>query len=244
VIGARHRIPTTVNWTLRFRARTAALAGCAGLALAAAQGWAQSGSTSFGAPGSDDAGVASPASALRDDASAAAIARDIGEGLQATEETEARRPARSASGAGKPQPNNRALASDDPTGLRERGKSLVRWIKSHLPWTRDEDEDPTPVHQARETSQWAEPALGGERRRGTPIGDASPGERYASAYPAPREPTGDSGGRPFGRAPEDDPLQRITEVLRLIVEHPMTWLIVALVAIGAYAVKKFDRRPK
>jgi hypothetical protein len=33
-------------------------------------------------------------------------------------------------------------------------------------------------------------------------------------------------------------------MVRMVVGHPMTWLVVALFAIGGYAMSRFDRRPK
>ena len=44
--------------------------------------------------------------------------------------------------------------------------------------------------------------------------------------------------------PEQNLVQVFARLVREVLEHPLTWLVVSLVVVGAIAMKKFDRRPK
>jgi hypothetical protein len=49
--------------------------------------------------------------------------------------------------------------------------------------------------------------------------------------------------RPAVYDPEPNLIREIIDTVRTVLEHPMTWLVGALVIAGAIAVKRLDRRP-
>lgn len=137
-----------------------------------------------------------------------------------------------------PSPRNQASPDDDPWGLRDMGKTAVQWVKDAVPWLRsDEDERDAGRTVSLDEADWA----GGSGR------GAKPGNvhLHATANAAGPESTvvyGDA-ARPKPAEPGENVVRMVLDVIREVLEHPMTWLVVALFAIGGIVVKKIDRRP-
>jgi hypothetical protein len=137
-------------------------------------------------------------------------------------------------------------AADDVLGLREIGKATLRWIKGTVPWLRsDTDEQTTGNAAMLDSADWsASPLDGGGAGRNTQVGSAILPRTGRDAALDPSTAIG------YGNAPlpsSVDPnlnlMQKVISVVREVLEHPMTWLVVSLIVIGAVLVKKFDRRP-
>lgn len=137
-----------------------------------------------------------------------------------------------------------ARAPEAENSLREFGKAAVHWLKDSVPWLRgnEQDEDaqkPTVMDSA----EWSASALEGDKSaRSANMGDV---RLHGPAGAPPVAAAGLGSANPL---PWLDPQRNIVleaiELVRVVVGHPMTWLVVALFAIGGYAVSKLDRRPK
>lgn len=151
------------------------------------------------------------------------------------------RPAAAAAG------RDEANADPDDMSLRDWGKSAVQWARQNVPWMR---EDPDAQHSAGDSAvphaaDWsASPLSGGPVARGTPVdprllagtsGTASPDPVSADSY-------GGSGAQAVWGT-ERNLVRATVDFCRAVVEHPLTWLVVALIAIGSIVVRKIDRRP-
>lgn len=150
-------------------------------------------------------------------------------------------PARAASGAG----SERTRQTEDAWDLRDMGKSALQWLKQGVPWLRsdadEENEAERPVNL--EAIDWSRldgsAAAGGNRTAVTVL--------PAPAHDAPRDPLSTVGygnaAAPAAPEPGLNVLRWISDIVRTVLEHPMTWLVVSLFVIGAIVVKKIDRRP-
>lgn len=142
-----------------------------------------------------------------------------------------------------PAARKQADSNDDPWGLREMGKTAVQWIKDAVPWRRSDKH----VHDAGravalDTADWsASPQEGGAAR------GARPGTAHLPATAGAADPLSTVGygntPRPTFVGPEQNLVGVVINVLREVLEHPMTWLVVSLFVIGGIVVKKIDRRP-
>ena len=145
--------------------------------------------------------------------------------------------AASAAAPGLPAATKPAL-DDDPFGLRDLGKAAVRWAKSVVPWLGDDEPAEAGKAVVLDAAEWSGALPGGGGLHGTaPLTGAG---SHAPAQPelVYREVQ----SAPSAHA-EYNVVREIIELLRLVLEHPLTWLVAALIAIGAIVVKRIDRRP-
>jgi hypothetical protein len=136
-------------------------------------------------------------------------------------------------------------APPDDAALRQWGKTAVNWFKYNLPWLRnDEDDAPSPKGTLSNQADWVEsPLAGGIAGRGG-RGEASPISGTTQAAPGPQSGVGYGSAPSVTPAPQTNLIREFIDAVRVVLEHPMTWLVVALFVIGGYAMSKFDRRPK
>jgi len=179
-----------------------------------------------------------------DAASPSAVAAEIIKEVQAAAGTAeptrpVPRPATAATSAARTSP--RADADDD--ALREWGKAAVSWVKQTIPWLRkDEEEERRPHSTGLDQGGWNESPL--------EPGKAGRGGSTGNSQAINTAPTGPGTSVGYGAAPRPavyDPapnlIREVIETVRTVLEHPMTWLVGALVIAGAIAVKRLDRRP-
>lgn len=188
------------------------------------------------------------ASAASGSALAMEIIKEAGAGNTATELP--RQPGRdSIRTAAKPAPSApskrpAANAPDDPWGLRGMGKSALQWVKEAVPWLRGaEKTSDADQGKAVDMPDWsASPLEAGQAGRGErPRSSQSPG---TSAAGDPLSAVGYGNPAPTQRMSSEENLLRIVvSVLREVLEHPMTWLVISLFVIGGIVVKRIDRRP-
>lgn len=147
---------------------------------------------------------------------------------------------RPASGAAARAPGKAASAAGE-SPLHHVAKAAIEWIKDVVPGLRDDDEADQPAPPP-ETVNWDTSGLeGGGQGRGGLAGSNLGGAGFgAGAQPG--------AGMPSLEAAPSNEVQRLLrdamEVLGMVIGHPMAWLVVALFAIGGYAMSKIDRRPK
>jgi hypothetical protein len=168
---------------------------------------------------------------------AAEIIREVQAGAGTVEPTRPiPRPAAASSSAAR-----KSLDADD--ALREWGKAAAAWVKQTIPWLRKNEDDERrqqatgPGHPEWDESP-LEPSntkLGGSTGNLQPINTAPPGPSTSMGYGA--------APRPAVYDPEPNLIREIIDTVRTVLEHPMTWLVGALVIAGAIAVKRLDRRP-
>jgi hypothetical protein len=137
-----------------------------------------------------------------------------------------------------------ARAPEGENSLREMGKATVQWLKESVPWLREEEQDEDPGRPAvMDSTEWSSSLLeGGKSTRGS-----SPGDVHLDGATAalPSTTAGyDSGALQPWLDPQNNIVREAIDFVRMVVGHPMTWLVVALFAIGGYAISRFDRRPK
>jgi hypothetical protein len=180
------------------------------------------------------------------DAEAAALANEILQDLEAevagasTGTAPKARTAPTPSRVRSPRAASAAEPGIDPE-LRDLGKAAWQWVKDRADWLRG-DEPPEPSPRSTSRIEWADAGPGGIGAAG--LGGAVSGGSAYAGNPAVFGPPAAPAGRGSTFGPEGNPIQQVIDALREIVEHPMTWLVIALVGIGAVAVKKLDRRPK
>ena len=137
-----------------------------------------------------------------------------------------------------PSARNQARPDDDPWGLRDMGKTAVRWVKDAVPWLRsDEDERDAGRAVSLDEADWA-----GGTGRGAKPGHAHPPAGAGAAGPESTVVYGDA-ARPKPAEHGENAVRMVLDVIREVLEHPMTWLVAALFVIGGIVVKKIDRRP-
>jgi len=142
-----------------------------------------------------------------------------------------------------PRSRSQATEAEADGGLREMGKAAVHWLKESLPWLRQDAEDDDRRHSALSgTADWSEsPLEGGKGGRG---GALMPADGVAMAPVGPDAAVGYGSSTRRTPDPQHNLIQEFLQVVRVVLEHPMTWLIVALFLVGGMAIRKFDRRPK
>lgn len=163
-----------------------------------------------------------------------------------------RRPSRpAAQAASAPAPTghtsrSQANNAEADGGLREMGKAAVHWLKESLPWLRTDPDDDNRRHNAMPgAADWSEsPLEGGKAGRGERTGAMGPahGSALAQAHPDTAVRYGSAAQRTPD--PQNNIIQEFIQLVRIVLEHPMTWLIASLFVVGGIALKKFDRRPK
>lgn len=198
-----------------------------GLLMLAGSCWAgpvQEGQTLDGADQAPTLGLAASAAAAaaldipEPAASASALAAEIikeaGAGSHpAKPPQDAKAAARSPLAASAAGKRPGAGSDEDDLNLREVGKAAVQWAKSSLPLLA-EDEDTTEASHRTDTAP-------------TVVIDTS-----------------DAKSAPRGRTDSEENIVRVAvRVIREVVAHPMTWLVVSLVIVGGIVAKKIDRRP-
>jgi hypothetical protein len=193
----------------------------------------------------DVAAADTAASAPSDSALAVEIIKEAEAG--ATTADAPRSPLRdSARAAPAPAPvaRNPSRADDDPWGLRDVGKATLQWVKDAVPWLRSDDDARDGGRGATlDTADWSASALeGGQAGRGALLSANAPPHATAPGNPLSAVGYG-TPSLPLAAAPEENIVRVIINAVREVLEHPMTWLVVALIAIGGIAVKKLDRRP-
>ena len=192
---------------------------------------------------SDVAPVDAVASGPSGSVLAAEIIKEAGAGAAEDPRSAQRTPSRApaAQAAATTVVSKRAGADDDPWGLRDTGKAALRWIKDAVPWLRRDDDAADGELRARLNDSDASSILSiGRAGRETSL--ATPPPPHTIEDPLSTVGYGES-ARPKALAAEENLVRTVINILREVLEHPMTWLVVALFAIGGVAVKKFDRRP-
>jgi len=153
---------------------------------------------------------------------------------------------RSATQPTAPGPSARSPAggNDDPWGLRDMGKTALQWVKDAVPWLRsEEDSRDAGQNKSLDAADWsASPLEGGQAGRGARLASNPPPVAGQGVDPLSTVGYGDP-ARPKAAGPEENIVRMIIDVLREVLEHPMTWLVLSLFVIGGFVVKKIDRRP-
>lgn len=207
----------------------AAAIGTSAATAGAAHGLGELGRTSEAAAASAPAGSALVLEMLKE-ADAGAAGHDT-----------VRQPRRDAAGAASTAaPNARTpkpKGDDDPWSLRDIGKTALGWAKSAIPWLRSEG-DEAGKHVGLKHAEWSASSLGHDGPRGA----ARTSEAGTHAQPEAEVTYGEAQRAPQAQG-ENNLVREIIDVLRLVLEHPMTWLVVSLFAIGGIVVKRIDRRP-
>ncbi|HOW46697.1 MAG TPA: hypothetical protein PLB26_03525, partial [Rubrivivax sp.] len=143
-----------------------------------------------------------------------------------------------------------AAAADDPFGLRPRVKEAWDWVKESVPWLDTPAEaEPERRPAPRAHPGWDAPGLHDplDQRSGGSTGATGWGGSHTGATQAPPNALPDALQARSTATPVDSLFESIREAVATVREaiaHPMSWLIAALVAAGAFAIKRFDRRPK
>jgi hypothetical protein len=173
---------------------------------------------------------------------AAEILREAESGTAAAEPAPARRQGLQRAGAPAATP-----AAEEDNSLREFAKATVHWLKESVPWLRKDAQDEDAGNRAvMGADEWSASALAGDKAaRSFEVGQVRLAER-AEASPMPPDSSAGyrSSAQQPGLGPQHNIVREAIEFLRTVLLHPMTWLVLALFAIGGYAVSKFDRRPK
>jgi hypothetical protein len=179
---------------------------------------------------------------------AAEIIREAQAGAAAADPPHAAHPEQGKSQATAAHARSRSAAqdSDDEGGLRDIGKAALDWFKQAVPWLRDEhDDDSADARAGVDTVEWSESPLDGGNAGAGRHADVVAMGAGAGAGRGPGMAMGygsDAGGLGLGN--QRNYVREFVDLLRMVFEHPMTWLVVALFVIGGFAISKFDRRPK
>lgn len=180
-------------------------------------------------------------------AQAMEIMRDAQAG--AAEHEASRPPQRTGAGPTRPHAGAGAGAGAhaDEGGLRTAGKAALQWLKAALPWFgKAADEDSSAKTASGHPAGWlASPFEDRKAIRSIPAGAAAHADASVMPQSAPGAALGyDSNARGPALGATQNAISEVIEIARMVLEHPMTWLGVALFVIGALALSKFDRRPK
>ena len=134
--------------------------------------------------------------------------------------------------------------ADDPWGLRDMGKTAVQWVKGAIPWLRsDEDTPDASKNLTLDAADWSgSPLEGGQPGRGGRPVSNPPLVAGQGGDPLSSVGYGDP-SRPKVAPLEENIVRVVINVLREVLEHPMTWLVISLFVIGGIVVKRIDRRP-
>ena len=192
-------------------------------------------------------GVAAPtaASSPSGSALAAELIKESGAGVHATD---AAAPARRAGGGATPasaQPTAdgstaRRPAGHDDWGLREWGKATLRWLKQSVPGLRDDADEHDGRSVAPDAADWSASPLDRDPRHAPQRrADAS----ATAAADAALRATPDGPAPSVFFDPEQNLVRMVASAVREVLDHPLTWLVLLLIAVGAVVVKRIDRRP-
>ena len=197
-----------------------------------------------------DGGTAATAAASAASGSALAVEiikeAEAGTAAIETPRQPGRENARSAAQPTAPSPSARPPAggNDDPWGLRDMGKVAVQWVKHAVPWLRsEEDTRDAGHHHSLDSADWsASPLEGGQAGRSARLASNPPPVAGPGVDPLSAVGYGDP-ARSTVVAPGENIVRMIVDVIREVLEHPMTWLVLLLFVIGGIVVKRIDRRP-
>lgn len=181
------------------------------------EGQALEGADLLATPGlAASAAANEPEPAATASALAAEIIKDAEAGSQKGEQAHHARAAAQRHAASAAAARAKKNADEGDLNLREMGKAAVQWVKSSLPAQDDEDAQRA---EARDT----------DVNRALLMDAATAGDGKSAARL---------------RLDSDGDLMRIAiHFVREVIEHPMTWLVVALIVVGGIVAKKIDRRP-
>jgi hypothetical protein len=194
------------------------------------------------AAGRQSSGDAAPAGS----ALALELLKEAEAGAPANEAVRTARPAAQTASTPASGPKSRGPAdgSEADRGLREMGKAALHWLQESLPWLRKDLEDDDRRHDVSpDAVGWSESPLERGKAAGDPAGAMVPagGAVLPQAGPA-AVGYGSTGGNTS--EPQRNIISGFFRVVRMVLEHPMTWLIVSLLVVGGIAFRKLDRRPK
>ncbi len=192
-------------------------------------------------PALDGVAARSAASGPSGSALAAELIKESGAGVHAAD---AAAPARRANGAATPASAKlsadgsaaRRSSGHDDWGLREWGKATLRWLKQAVPGLRDDTDKHSGRTVAPDAADWSASPLDRDLRH-------APQRQADAAADAALRATPDHPAQSVFFDPEQNLVRRVASVAREVLEHPMTWLVLLLFAVGAIVVKKIDRRP-
>lgn len=155
-------------------------------------------------------------------------------------------PAHSASGIKNPDSAGRGV-SDDPEPLeelRDFGKAAVHWLKDAIPWLKSESADSfKPIGTGPLEWSGAPAGVTAPSRAGqAPL--ASGTETQTGAMEQASVGRYDEHSRKEAIQAERNVIREAVQMLRNVLQHPMTWLVVSLFIVGGIAMSVADRRPK
>jgi len=204
----------------------------------------------------DDAAATVTGIAAHPDEAASAPEQEWTELKEAAAADAEARPARGAqprlSPGGLPRPAQAPL-QEAPPPLKEAAKAVHGWLRDVVPWAFSDPVDRAesrPV--AGDGGGGADPtaAVGYDAIGGDPLHHAHPAGPSTAAAGMPQAAVQWQGSaaprdqRRVDHGPIDDPVQRAIQFVRELLEHPMTWLIIALVLLGQGAVMLLTRLGK
>lgn len=202
-------------------------------------------------PNAGSAGAADPTSASSQ--LAAEILREAGVGVAASAADSGRPPGGPRQQAG-PRPGSPANPSggaapggqpDDEAlrDVKDFGKAAIAWLKGTVPWLQSDDlEADVAGGHADGSIAWSGAAGGPGSPDGRLPAGSSTGPLNAATAAG-----GYLDGTPRSSRPQDYERNLVREAVAMVKEvlaHPMTWLIIAIFAIGGVAMSLADRRPK
>lgn len=143
-----------------------------------------------------------------------------------------------APAAGAAATSAKSKQDDGQSGLRDIGKAAMRWAKHMVPWLRSEDDEADAARaEALRQPGWSGSALDRDAQRTRRLAEAG------AHAPSQTEVIHGDAQRQQRLGGDHEQLRDIIDGLRLVLEHPMTWLVIALFVIGGFVVKRIDRRP-
>ena len=197
------------------------------------------------APALDGVAAASAASSPSGSALAAELIKESGAGVHASD---AAAPGRRTGGGATPASVRPAAdgsaarrpASHDDWGLREWGKATLRWLKQSVPGLRDDADEHGGRSVAPDAADWSASPLDRDPRHAPPRrADVS----ATAAADAALRATPDGPAPSVFFDPEQNLVRMVASAVREVLDHPLTWLVLLLIAVGAVVVKRIDRRP-
>jgi hypothetical protein len=179
---------------------------------------------------------------------AAEILNEAGAGAQTTAEQTrgGKNPPTVLAIAPGPSVGSGMRASDDEWGLREMVKAAIHWLKETAPWLRgDADQGKTGHSATPDGADWSTSPMTGHAAGRNTRGNSAQMEDTLRDVPLDSASTVGFGRKPAPAVsePEQNLVSTVYSVLREVLEHPMTWLVLGLFVIGGAVVKKIDRRP-
>lgn len=124
----------------------------------------------------------------------------------------------------------RASVDGDDWDLKVLGRSAVGWLKERVPWL-DANGTSDAIGSSTTKVEWADGTSNPQS-----VGTADMAPRYGS------KPQ-DTGGR-TQPGYERNVVREFVQLIRDLLDHPMTWLVIVLFVVGGIVMSKADRRPK